>query len=80
LFLRDKEACLHASIGYPYLKFHTAVRPSLHHCIHILHHERSLRRTPSSVQICHRFSHTAAALTYRDYLTALTINYVVPES
>jgi hypothetical protein len=43
LFLRDKEACLYVSIGYPYLKPHMVLSS---HRITILHQQKCLKRTP----------------------------------
>ncbi|KAH7189216.1 uncharacterized protein B0J16DRAFT_318852 [Fusarium flagelliforme] len=77
LFLRDKEACLHAAIGYPYLKPQMAVFPS-HHSVLLT--TKGALRSPLTRSNSHSPLLYRCRATYRDYLMALTLNYAVPES
>ena len=77
LFLRDKEACLHAAIGYPYLKSQMAVFSS-HHSV-LLTTKGALHSPLTRSKSLSLLSYRCRA-TYRDYLMALTLNFAVPES
>lgn len=70
LFLRDKEACLNRSIGYPYLKPHTAV---FSYCIGKVALSTPLLRLDTlSLLLCGCYT------TYPDYPTVLVLTCLVP--
>jgi hypothetical protein len=70
LFLRDKEACLNRSIGYPYLKPHTTV---FSYCIgKVALNTPLLRLDTLSLLLCGCYT------TYPDYPKALILTCLVP--